>query len=64
MAEDSVFDSMKYQAILCAKVVGCPVDDMLRLPGENFKNLVRQAAAFIGTVSKERNCRTIKELVL
>ncbi|WP_297038984.1 phage tail assembly protein [uncultured Dialister sp.] len=47
VAEGSVFASMKYQAILCAKVIGCPVDDVLRLPGEDFKNLVRQAATFL-----------------
>lgn len=55
---------MHHQAILCAKVIVYSVDEGLCFLGENFKNLVRQAAAFIGASGKGRNCRIIKELVL
>ncbi len=47
VAEGSVLASMKYQAIICAKAIGCTVDDLLGINAADFKNIVRQAAAFL-----------------
>ena len=43
----SVFLSMRFQAILAAKIIGVPVDDLLALPAEDFRKLVLPVANFL-----------------
>lgn len=45
----SVFVSMQYQAILAAKIIGVPVEDIEELPGNDFKNIVLSVANFLLT---------------
>lgn len=45
--EASVFCSMRYQAIIAAKVIGCPVDELLELGAADFKNITQPAASFL-----------------
>lgn len=39
--------SMQYQAAVAARLIGCPVDDVLALPAKDFKNIVGQASSFL-----------------
>lgn len=43
----SVFLSMTYQAIIAAKVIGVPVDDIESLPAVDFRNVVLPVANFL-----------------
>lgn len=43
----SVVLSMNYQAALVARIIGVPVDDVLALPGSDFKKLILPAANFL-----------------
>lgn len=45
----SVFVSMQYQAIVAAKIIGVPVEDIEELPGNDFKNIVLSVANFLLT---------------
>lgn len=45
----SVFVSMQYQAIVAAKIIGVPVEDITELPGNDFKNIVLSVANFLLT---------------
>lgn len=45
--ESSVFCSMRYQAIIAAKAIGCPVDDLFELGATDFKNITQPAASFL-----------------
>ncbi len=43
----SVFLSMTYQAVVAAKLIGAPVDDIMALPATDFRNLVFPVANFL-----------------
>lgn len=43
----SVFLSMNFQAVVAAKLVGVPVDDVLELPATDFRNIVFPVANFL-----------------
>lgn len=43
----SVFLSMRFQAIVAAKLIGVPVDDILDLPAMDFRNVVFPVAGFL-----------------
>lgn len=47
VGEASVLASMKYQAIIAAKAIGCPVDDLFELGAVDFKNITKEAAGFL-----------------
>lgn len=47
VGEASVLASMKYQAIIAAKAIGCPVDDLFELGAADFKNIVKEATNFL-----------------
>lgn len=56
----SVFLSMNFQAIVAAKLIGVPVDDILDLPATDFRNIVFPVANFCSVRISEytRNKRT------
>lgn len=39
--------SMRYQAAVAARMAGCPVDDILALPAEDFKNIIAPVVRFL-----------------
>ena len=43
----SVLLSMKYQAALAAKIIGISYDDVIGMPGEDFKKIVLPVANFL-----------------
>lgn len=43
----TVFLSMKFQAALAARCLGVPVDDILALPGNDFRSLIVPMANFL-----------------
>lgn len=43
----SVFLSMDFQALVAAKLIGVPVEDVLDMPSADFKNLVLPVANFL-----------------
>lgn len=43
----SVFLSMSFQAVIAAKLIGVPVDDIEALPAVDFRNLVFPVANFL-----------------
>lgn len=43
----SVFLSMDFQALVAAKLIGVPVEDVLDMPLADFKNLVLPVANFL-----------------
>lgn len=43
----SVFLSMNFQAIVAAKLIGVPVEDILDLPATDFRNIVFPVANFL-----------------
>lgn len=43
----SVFLSMEFQALVAAKMIGVPVEDILGMPSTDFKNLVLPVANFL-----------------
>lgn len=43
----SVFLSMRFQAIVAAKLIGVPVDDILELLAMDFRNIVFPVANFL-----------------
>lgn len=47
VGEASVLASMKYQAIIAAKAIGCPVDDLFELGAVDFKNIAKEATSFL-----------------
>lgn len=38
--------SMKYQAAVAARMIGCPVDDVIALPAADFKKLIAPVMHF------------------
>lgn len=47
VGEASVLASMKYQAIIAAKAIGCPVDDLFELGSVDFKNIAKETTNFL-----------------
>lgn len=47
VGEASVLASMKYQAIIAAKAIGCPVDDLFELGAVDFKNIAKETTNFL-----------------
>lgn len=45
--EASVFTSMKFQAIVAAKAIGCPVDDIFAMGAADFKAILGPTANFL-----------------
>lgn len=45
--EASVFASMKFQAIVAAKAIGCPVDDIFAMGAADFKAILEPTANFL-----------------
>lgn len=45
----SVFLSMTFQAVIAAKLIGVPPDDILALPAQDFRNIVFPVANFLLT---------------
>lgn len=45
----SVFLSMTFQAVIAAKLIGVPPDDILALPAKDFRNIVFPVANFLLT---------------
>ena len=45
----SVFLSMTFQAVIAAKLIGMPPDDILTLPAQDFRNIVFPVANFLLT---------------
>ena len=45
--EASVFASMKYQAVVAAKAIGCPVDDIFDLGATDFKAIITPTINFL-----------------
>ncbi len=45
--EASVLASMKFQAIIAAKAIGCPVDDIFELGAADFKAILGPTANFL-----------------
>ena len=43
----AVFLSMDFQALIAAKLIGVPVEDVLDMPSTDFKNLVLPVANFL-----------------
>ena len=43
----AVFLSMDFQALVVAKLIGVPVEDILEMPSTDFKNLVLPVANFL-----------------
>lgn len=43
----SVLLSMKYQAVIAAKLIGVPVDDVLAMSGKDFRNIIFPVADFL-----------------
>lgn len=43
----SVFLSMNFQAIVAAKLIGVPVDEVLEMPATDFRNIVFPVANFL-----------------
>lgn len=39
--------SMRYQAAVAARMAGCPVDDILALSAEDFKNIIAPVVRFL-----------------
>lgn len=47
VGEASVLASMKYQTIIAAKAIGCPVDDLFELGAVDFKNIAKETTNFL-----------------
>lgn len=47
VGEASVLASMKYQIIIAAKAIGCPVDDLFELGAVDFKNIAKETTNFL-----------------
>lgn len=45
--EASVFASMKFQAVVAAKAIGCPADDLFELSASDFKAVVAPVVNFL-----------------
>lgn len=45
--EASVLASMKYQAIIAAKAIGCKPDDIFEMNAADFKNILVLTASFL-----------------
>lgn len=45
----SVFLPMTFQAVIAAKLIGVPPDDILALPAQDFRNIVFPVANFLLT---------------
>lgn len=45
--EASVFASMKFQAVVAAKAIGCPVDDIFNLNAKDFKSIMGPTVNFL-----------------
>lgn len=45
--EASVFASMKFQAVVAAKAIGCPVDDIFDLGAVDFKAIMAPTVNFL-----------------
>lgn len=43
----SVFLSMTFQAVIAAKLIGVPPDDIMALPATDFRNIVFPVANFL-----------------
>lgn len=43
----TVFLSMRYQAVIAAKLVGIPVEDLYAINGTDFKNIIMLVANFL-----------------
>ena len=46
-SEASVLASMKYQAIIAAKAIGCQPDDVFEMNAADFKNILVLTASFL-----------------
>lgn len=46
-SEASVLASMKYQAVIAAKAIGCKPDDVFEMNAADFKNILVLTASFL-----------------